>query len=382
MIVDNGCTPDRRVLKEAASLAESGCEVTIIAWDRECRLPSEEWPGAGVCIRRVAVGGGYNLGLRQLRMVVRFWWAALRLLRRMSIDVIHCHDLPSLPVGVLARGRRRHRLVYDAHEIYWLMMRSRLPGAVQWMLRRFEDLLLRRVDEVVTVSPVLADYFLRRHRRVTVVGNWYDAVEPDAAAGIDLRQRLGIDPDAFVVASIGFLGPERFHELLLDFAATAPDVEVVVAGTGEAASQVRSAAERLPNLHYLGWVSRPEDVYAAANAIFYGLRGDDPYSDLLSPNTLFLSIALGRPLVTTALSEAGRVVAASGAGEIVDPPTPAEMRGAIDRLRSVQRRAEVAAAQRRLQEMYSWRRASGALRSVYRRIGAVPHGGDASLEVR
>ncbi len=370
MVVDNGCNPDRRVLKEAGSLAQDGCEVTIIAWDRQGGLPAEEMPQPGVRIRRFAIGAGHNLGLRQLPMMLRFWFSAARLLHRLDADVVHCHDLPSLPVGVLGLLGRRRPLVYDAHEIYWLMMRTRLPRSMQVMLRHFEDLLLGRVDEVVTVSTVLGEYFGRRHPRVTVVGNWYDPSTPDTEAAAALREQLGIPPQAFVIGSIGFLSPERFHELLIDYAAITPGVQVVVAGTGAVEAELRAAAERLPNLHYLGWASRPEVVYAASDAIFYGLRGDDAYSDLLSPNTLFLSIALGRPLVTTALCEAGRVVSASGAGEIIDPPTPEGMSGAIDRLRAPGRWADVVEAQRRLQATYSWQRANAELRSVYDRIGA------------
>jgi glycosyltransferase involved in cell wall biosynthesis len=71
-------------------------------------------------------------------------------------DVIHCNDLDTLLVGVLAKKRYGCRLVYDMHEFYpysdpsgrWLDITFFL------MIERF---LIRHADAVVTVNHLLAD---------------------------------------------------------------------------------------------------------------------------------------------------------------------------------------------------------------------------------
>ena len=78
-------------------------------------------------------------------------------------DIVHAHDLDTLPAGWLLARRAKARLVYDAHELYtgfdadpprlWLAAIAALEGA-----------LARRADAVITVSEQIADELVRRHR--------------------------------------------------------------------------------------------------------------------------------------------------------------------------------------------------------------------------
>ena len=52
MLLSNAFRPDPRVLKEAAALAAAGYAVTVIAWDREGKLPPQEQVD-GFTVRRV-----------------------------------------------------------------------------------------------------------------------------------------------------------------------------------------------------------------------------------------------------------------------------------------------------------------------------------------
>jgi len=69
---------------------------------------------------------------------------------------IHCNDLDTLLVGVVAGRRHGCRVVYDAHEYYphcdpyarWLDI---------WIFSAIEWILLRRTDAVVTINQLMAD---------------------------------------------------------------------------------------------------------------------------------------------------------------------------------------------------------------------------------
>ena len=71
-------------------------------------------------------------------------------------DIVHCNDLDTLLVGVLAKRRYGCRLVYDAHEFYPV---SDPHG--RWLDIGFfgliERVLIRQADAVVTVNPPLAE---------------------------------------------------------------------------------------------------------------------------------------------------------------------------------------------------------------------------------
>jgi glycosyltransferase involved in cell wall biosynthesis len=82
------------------------------------------------------------------------FWKYLRTLPEKP-DVVHCNDLDTLLVGVLAKRRYGCRLVYDAHEFYPL---SDPHG--RWLdigiFSLIERVLIRQADAVVTVNPPLA----------------------------------------------------------------------------------------------------------------------------------------------------------------------------------------------------------------------------------
>lgn len=71
-------------------------------------------------------------------------------------DVVHCNDLDTLLVGVLAKKRYGCRLIFDAHEFY-----PRSDPSGRWLDITFfsaiERLLIRHADAVVTVNQPLAD---------------------------------------------------------------------------------------------------------------------------------------------------------------------------------------------------------------------------------
>ena len=75
---------------------------------------------------------------------------------RLRPDVVHCNDLDTLLVGVLAKQRLGSRLVYDAHEFFPV---SDVHG--RWIdvafFKLIERTLIDKADAVFTVNPMLAE---------------------------------------------------------------------------------------------------------------------------------------------------------------------------------------------------------------------------------
>jgi len=78
-------------------------------------------------------------------------------------DVIHCNDLDTLLVGVLAKRNYGCRLVYDAHE-FWPVADSLCNWIDTTFFLLLERLLIRHADAVVTVNPLLAEEIRRAYR--------------------------------------------------------------------------------------------------------------------------------------------------------------------------------------------------------------------------
>lgn len=75
-------------------------------------------------------------------------------------DLIVCHDFPGLVAGVRLKSFWGVPLLYDAHE-YWPDADLLQEPWVEPLLMRVERRLIGRADQVVTVSPLLAEHLER-----------------------------------------------------------------------------------------------------------------------------------------------------------------------------------------------------------------------------
>jgi glycosyltransferase involved in cell wall biosynthesis len=82
-------------------------------------------------------------------------------------EVVHCNDLQTLLAGVLARRHLGCRVVYDAHEYY---PHSNPEGTAveRWIFHWLEKVLVKKVDAVVTVNPMMASVIGRAYGLSTV----------------------------------------------------------------------------------------------------------------------------------------------------------------------------------------------------------------------
>jgi glycosyltransferase involved in cell wall biosynthesis len=115
-------------------------------------------------------------------------WGELR--EGLRPAVVHCNDLDTLLVGVLAKRRYCCRLVYDAHE-FWPYGQPRAGWYYPPFFRFYEQSLIRQCDSVITVNPMLAramaeEYGLDRVESVPNAEPWRDAVAPRRGEVSDL----------------------------------------------------------------------------------------------------------------------------------------------------------------------------------------------------
>src|SRR5438128_2210103 len=142
MLLDNPCSPDWRVQREAGALRDGGAEVFILCWDREgSAAPHEVRDGA--TIERLHTPSRRGVGVRQIWPLAQFYRRAATRATVLAPSVVHVHDLPLLPLGVYLARRLRVPLVYDAHEIYHVMEATKYPVFVRRAMAEVEAFLLR-----------------------------------------------------------------------------------------------------------------------------------------------------------------------------------------------------------------------------------------------
>lgn len=119
-------------------------------------------------------------------------------------DVVHCNDLDTLLVGVLAKRQYGCRVVFDAHEFY-----PRSDPSGRWLDITFfsliERFLIRRADAVVTVNGLLAE----------AIREAYDLAEVHAVANAEpwtgpCAKMAGARMDGLASGRVKFLFQGRF----------------------------------------------------------------------------------------------------------------------------------------------------------------------------
>jgi glycosyltransferase involved in cell wall biosynthesis len=407
MLLSRGYEPDRRVQKEAHTLAADGFRVTVIAWDREQRFPAHAVESAPallastlgadkehftaeraeifegdrekraavlpVSIIRVCVPAGYGTGRDLLRKMPLFWWRAWHELRRARPDVVHAHDLDTLPLAYLYGRGAGIPVVFDAHEFYPGMVRANVGKLISRALEVFERACAPRVDAVITVGERLADHYRAMGANVWIVHNSQPSADPGLIEemGRAKRQSLGLPDDALVVVYIGMLSRSRLIAPLLDAAAALERVWLVIGGEGAQQAAVLAAAEHNPRIRWLGWVE-PEDVQAvvaAGDVVYYGLDAANPNSRYFMPNLAFLALTAGRPLLVTPVGEIAAVVQETGCGIVMETATAEAARRGLIRLFDSAYRVTLGQQARYIcQERYNWSFAAAQLWAVYRSI--------------
>ncbi len=115
LLVFNNFKNDSRVLKEARSLSNNGYTVTVIAHnDKETK--TEETINK-ITIKRVGYLDRTTTGtVGKIIAYIKYIFLALKASK--NIEILHCNDLNTLPIGYIAKKilRRKIKIVYDAHE--------------------------------------------------------------------------------------------------------------------------------------------------------------------------------------------------------------------------------------------------------------------------
>jgi glycosyltransferase involved in cell wall biosynthesis len=170
---------------------------------------------------------------------------------------------------------------------------------VRWWLQR------PRINEYVAISEFVAEAHRRRGIESTVIPN----ATTEASAARDRGARHGV----FFAGKL--IGPKGVKDLV-DVAEAARELRVFVAGDGPLRKSVQRAAEHIPNLVYLGFLSQ-EDVEDRLKSSVAALMP----SSWAEPSGLVAleAMAVGTPVVTYRRGGLGEMIQDAQAGFAVPP---------------------------------------------------------------
>lgn len=307
MILDNAFRPDVRVIKETRILLKKGFDISLLCWDRGSDLP-KRGNTEGIEIERFKIPSGQQLGVKQIKFLLRFYLAVFSYLwkKREQYDLIWIHDYPCLLIGLILRLLMHIPLVYDAHEIYHLMEYEKYPPYIRNLLKYSEILFIQFVDKFITVNELRSRYYKNYYRkRIYILGNWFDPIDSNRKNSFQQARKR---EDQFIIGYFGTLAKKRSLDLLLELARFRKDITILIGGSGSEEDYIMRASSDMDNVRFLGWIEDVRSILPMVDALYYVLNDKTVYSYWNSPNTLYLAIATNIPLITNTLGESGEVM--------------------------------------------------------------------------
>jgi glycosyltransferase involved in cell wall biosynthesis len=304
---------------------------------------------------------------RDLAAVVQLY----RLFRRARPGIVHTHTSKAGFVGRLAaRLAGVPAVIHQPHGHifygYWSRPRTALFVALERIAAHWTDTLValtpREIEENLQRGIGRAPQYAVVPSPVPT-----QALRQAAPSRVVARARLGLSPDAYVVAGIGRLVPIKGFDLLVgalpELVARVPEAHVLLVGDGveRGALQAQAAALGVAGrLHVGGARSDVIGLLPAADVLAAPSRNEG------MGRVLVEAMALGLPVVGTRVGGIGDVILDGECGLLVPPEDPGALAEALVELGlDAGRRAKLAAGARPRAEAFSTPVAAAAMRAVY-----------------
>ncbi len=364
MIVWNDFRNDARVLKEAQTLQSAGYQVTVHAIHTPGVTQKHETLPCGVKVVRVArsplwkwrkknlatangntqaqgkkpSGPIKKLSLKGqlLRIIARGWthlWLLYQLVRSKP-DVVHGHDVNTLPTAWLASVIARVPLVYDAHEI---STDREGYASFRKVVGCIEKCLMPRAAGRITTTDTRAKFFARAYgiSRPLVLQNRSQYLLVDRSERI--RNELNLQERWPIVLYQGGLQQGRGLERIIDVAQEVKNAYFVFIGGGRLEPKLKKQAARLNlkgKVYFIDTVSLDDLPYYTASADIGVQAIENTCFNHFSTdsNKVFEYVMAGLPVISSNLPEIRKLIKEYSFGVLVEPGCNNSLKEAIQQL--------------------------------------------------
>lgn len=221
---------DGRIKKSVNNLMRMGKKVTLLKPmdSLEDEKFEKEGLDSGVSIKKIGLSGVFN------RFPCMFDIGMLFYMIFSKARYLHCHDVNTALMGLIAAKITDKILIADLHE--WKAECSTLDATKMSFIQikvfmLVEKLVLEHADIIISVNDIIADEmmnFYNINRKIYIVKNipTFQKLKP-----YNLRKKLGINPNFLIAYYVGQLAPYRRIDQLIKAAALCDRVVLVIQGT-------------------------------------------------------------------------------------------------------------------------------------------------------
>jgi len=231
---------------------------------------------------------------RASRFAIGAWFPLVRFLRRERVDILHAHKFGANVWGAVFASLARVPVLV-AHEQGSTFEDQRYRPFLD------RELIARTADALIVVSPedrrMMVEVARIAPEKLRLIRN---GIVPPVPSRHDIRDELGIPPEAQLVGTVAVLRPEKAVDVLIDAAALLsdvfPHVRVLVAGSGPEEDRLRTMVRERgleDTVLLLGLRRDVADVLAALDVVAFSSDREG------TPLAVMEAMASGKPIVAT-----------------------------------------------------------------------------------
>lgn len=328
MMVWNEFINDARVLKEANTLQGNGYCVTVHALKLKSETPVLETLRSGIKVRRVSGkkprGGNHRKSqLSAFIKVISQMLAMIKMTARVARakpEIIHAHDIETLPAAWLASKFSKAKLIYDAHEIS--TSREGFQSMRKW-IGWIEKKLMPRADATITTTEMRAKFFSRAYGipRPIVLQNrpsYYELIPSKR-----IRDELSLNESWPIVVYQGGFQAGRGLDMFVRAAQVIQNVYFVLIGSGRLEDKLKKLVSELGVSHKVKFIPMVPllelpDYTGSADIGVQPLQNTCLNHYSTDSNKLFEYVLAGLPVIATNFPEISKIVNQYQVGLLTD----------------------------------------------------------------
>lgn len=352
----------RIFVKECASLAANGFDVTLIA----CGDTAFEDTKNGV--KRVSLNVPAN---NRLQRMIKRTRSVYRKALQVDADIYHFHDPELIPVG-LKLIKRGKRVIYDVHEDVprdilskeWIIKPIR--KIISYCFQYYENRAIKSFSYVLTSTPFIRDRFIPFCEKVIDINNYPLMEEFDSSVNWEEKEQA--------ICYIGAITRVRGIGAVVESMQYSKG-KLYLAGTFDY-ENFRNELKKSK-----GWSNvvemGPVDRVAAKEILSKAIAGlvvfwSEPNHVNSQPNKMFEYMSAGIPVIGSNFEFWKTIIEKNGCGICVDPMNPLEIANAINYLLNNPNIAEEMGKRGRnaIESQYNWDCEDKKLFDVYNSFGS------------
>lgn len=326
LIKTNLLNRDPRLKKEINTLKNNGYSIILLCWDRDCTTYSNQSECKNYREIRLRLKAPYGISI--LSYLPIWWCFELFWLLKLNYILIHAINYDSIAPAIIIGKLRNKPIIYEMYDLFEddLIM----PRLLRNLCVYIDKIFMQYSDAIIIVDEMrIKELNGIPNDTILIIYN-----SPIDIAPSTLDRKL---ETPFRIFYAGSLNKYRSLENVILAIRNLVDIELIIAGYGELAEDIRKISQENPSaIHFLGEIEYNDVLKQtfSADLLFSLYDPIIPLYKFASSNKLFEAMMCGKPILVSDKTSMADIVLKWDCGVVVDCNDVNSIRDAICKLKN------------------------------------------------